>query len=322
MSNLPWTEKYRPKSFKNIVSQEIPLNIILPILHNGNCPHFIFHGPPGTSKTSTALLVATHLFGPRRVSERVIELNASDDRGISVVRHQIIKFAKTAIGTADPNYPCPNYKLIILDEADAMTDDAQAALKKVMEEYSTITRFCFICNYIANIVDPIISRCVTIRFQPIRKEEITNRLQYIAQKEELNINKPVIEKISEFSNGDLRKAIIILQNSKYKLTEITINDIYSMCKYITQNEMNDYLDKIRQNNNIKNVILITRKIINTGYLLNSIINSIVDYICELNVDDCIKAKLLFELTHVEKNIVNGANNYIQLLKIMNDVSNI
>jgi hypothetical protein len=137
------------------------------------------YGAPGTGKTSSILALCNQLYGPERVNERVIELNASDERGINVVRGKIITFAKVAIGTKDPKYLCPPFKIIILDEADAMTKEAQAALRKVMEENSNITRFCFICNYINQIIEPINSRCVKIRFKPITKTNIINKLEYI-----------------------------------------------------------------------------------------------------------------------------------------------
>src|SRR5690606_13947283 len=125
--------------------------------------------PPGSGKTSTILAIAMELFGPKKIKDRVIELNASDERGINVVRNKIVTFAKTAIGQSDPKFTCPPYKIIILDEADAMTIEAQSALRKTMEDNSGITRSCFICNYINQIIEPITSRCVKFRFKPLNK---------------------------------------------------------------------------------------------------------------------------------------------------------
>src|SRR5207249_3198955 len=145
----------------------------------------------------------------------VIELNASDERGINVVRHKIVTFAKMAVGNADPNYPCPPFKIVILDEADAMTTEAQSALRKIMENSSNITRFCFICNYINQIIEPIASRCMKFRFKPINTISMINKLEVISKKEKLNINKEILKKIVIMSKGDMRRGIMTLQNLKY-----------------------------------------------------------------------------------------------------------
>ena len=239
IDKIPWIEKYRPRKLNEVISQEESINILNNTLKTGELPHLLIYGAPGTGKTSSVLALCNQLFGPIRVNERVIELNASDERGINVVRGKIINFAKVAIGTQDPNYLCPPYKIIILDEADAMTKEAQAALRKVMEENSNITRFCFICNYINQIIEPINSRCVKIRFKPINKNFIVSKLEWIANKEKITINTSALKSIAEISNGDLRKSILMLQNVKYiKIntgitSKINESDIYQMCKYIS-----------------------------------------------------------------------------------------
>ena len=325
-NDIPWIEKYRPRKLNEIISQEESISILSNTLITGELPHLLIYGGPGTGKTSSILALCNQLFGPNRVNERVIELNASDERGINVVRHKIINFAKIAIGTTDKKYLCPPYKIIILDEADAMTKEAQAALRKVMEETSNITRFCFICNYINQIIEPINSRCVKIRFKPITINNVMNKLKYISIKENIQIDDGGLESLANISCGDLRKSILILQNVKYLKIDslekkILNSDIYDMCKYISDAQLNKYIQSITNNKNMNNIINVTNDIFNNGYIINSIIVKIINYlISNTNISDISKSKLLFEMSTIEKNINDGADEYIQLLKIFISLS--
>jgi replication factor C subunit 2/4 len=325
-NDIPWIEKYRPRKLNEIISQEESVSILSNTLKTGELPHLLIYGGPGTGKTSSILALCNQLFGPERVNERVIELNASDERGINVVRHKIINFAKIAIGTADKKYLCPPYKIIILDEADAMTKEAQAALRKVMEETSNITRFCFICNYINQIIEPINSRCVKIRFKPITKNNVMNKLKYISIKENIQIDDSGLESLANISSGDLRKSILILQNVKYLKIDsfekkISNSDIYDMCKYISDAQLNKYIESIINNKSMNNIINVTNDVFNNGYIINSIIIKIINYlIANTSISDASKSNLLFEMSTIEKNINDGADEYIQLLKIFISLS--
>jgi replication factor C subunit 2/4 len=178
----------------------------------------LFYGPPGTGKTSTVLALAKELYGPELIKSRVLELNASDERGISIVREKVKDFARMQL-TQPPSaayrtlYPCPPYKIIILDEADSMTQDAQSALRRTMETYSKITRFCLICNYVTRIIDPLASRCSKFRFKSMEKGNARARVEEIAAKEGVRMEDGAAETLIKCSEGDLRKAITFLQSA-------------------------------------------------------------------------------------------------------------
>jgi replication factor C subunit 2/4 len=177
----------------------------------------LFYGPPGTGKTSTILALAKELYGPELLKTRVLELNASDERGISIVREKVKNFARMQLSNPSPAYaklyPCPPYKIIILDEADSMTQDAQSALRRTMETYSKITRFCLICNYVTRIIDPLASRCSKFRFKSLDQGNAKRRLEEIAEKEGVKCEDGAVDALIRCSEGDLRKAITYLQSA-------------------------------------------------------------------------------------------------------------
>jgi len=195
----------------------------------------LFYGPPGTGKTSTILALAKELYGPELMKSRVLELNASDERGISIVRQKVKDFARQQLSVA-PNhnimvedksgstgeaktvryrdkYPCPPFKIIVLDEADSMTQDAQSALRRTMETYSRMTRFCLVCNYVTRIIDPLASRCSKFRFKSLDQGNAVKRVSDIAQLENVALEDGVAEELVRVADGDLRKAITFLQSA-------------------------------------------------------------------------------------------------------------
>lgn len=207
----------RPKTLSDVCAQDHAVSVLKRTLSSNNLPHMLFYGPPGTGKTSTVLALAKELFGPELMRSRVLELNASDERGISIVREKVKDFARAVVSAPSEysrkNYPCPPYKIIILDEADSMTGDAQAALRRTMETYSNITRFCLICNYVTRIIDPLASRCSKFRFKPLDNTHSLERLHYIAKEENLKYQPDALEALLQSSEGDLRKSITLLQSA-------------------------------------------------------------------------------------------------------------
>jgi replication factor C subunit 2/4 len=204
---------HRPAYISISCSDDQPTNIL-----GLQLPHMLFYGPPGTGKTSTILALAKELYGPEMIKSRVLELNASDERGISIVREKVKDFARMQLtqpstpGYRD-RYPCPPFKIIILDEADSMTQDAQSALRRTMETYSKITRFCLICNYVTRIIDPLASRCSKFRFKSLDQTNSQKRLEEIAEKEGVQLEDGAVDALIRCSEGDLRKSITFLQSA-------------------------------------------------------------------------------------------------------------
>ena len=304
--NVPWVDKYRPKKLYDIIYQTDVTNNLKNIVNSGKMPHLILYGPSGTGKTSAILALATELFGPKKVKERVIELNASDERGINVVRHKIINFVKSVIGNTDSNYLCPNYKIIILDEADAMTIEAQSALRKMIETYSNITRFCFICNYINQLIEPIISRCVKYKFASLDNQSIILRLNYISIQEKFNVDPIFINKIASLSNGDMRKSIMMLQHLKYIL--------YSNNKNICNNPYISSYDTISNDDNIN---AISNDNINTT--LNDNINKISNNNINTTLNDNINIMIFDDNINFSKNIQLSSKILYEDTCVANDI---
>jgi replication factor C subunit 2/4 len=215
----PWVEKYRPRTLDEVKSQEHATETLRRMVNASNLPHLLLYGPPGTGKTSTILALSRELFGPELFSNRVLELNASDERGLSVIRERVKNFAQQALIHAPASksyrekYPCPPFKIIILDEADSLTQDAQSALRRTMEIYSKITRFCLCCNYVSRIIDPVASRCSKFRFKALDGSQARGRVEDILEKEGVKYEEGVVEKALTVSDGDLRRAINLLQSA-------------------------------------------------------------------------------------------------------------
>lgn len=313
-----WVDKYRPKTLKEIIGHDEVKDMLIASIEKGDLPHLLFHGGSGTGKTSTVMALVMQLYGPNRINEKVLELNASDENGINVVRDKIIRFANIVVGTADPKYPSPSFKIIILDEADSMTSEAQTALKKVMESTCEITRFVFICNYESRIIEAIKSRCADFRFSPIPDDLMIEKLKAIAIQENMQVEEDVFRAITDICEGDARRSINTLQNIKYipriNGRVITKEDIYNITSYIDKSYLEPYWKKILTSDAhtlSKMVIHIT----NTGYPMNYILQCIKDKIVDSSLSDKQISKILVHIGKVERMITSGSDNYIQLLAV-------
>ncbi|KXN82551.1 Replication factor C subunit 2 [Leucoagaricus sp. SymC.cos] len=298
----PWVEKYRPKTIDDISAQEHTVAVLRKTLTSTNLPHMLFYGPPGTGKTSTILALARQLFGPDNFKNRVLELNASDERGIAIVREKIKDFARQtpraqAVASDDKTYPCPPYKIVILDEADSMTQDAQGALRRIMETYARITRFCLVCNYVTRIIEPLASRCSKFRFTPLDSGSAATRLKHIAEQEKVDVDEPAIDALINVSNGDLRRAITYLQSAS-RLSSVSIPptpispaDIQEIAGVVPDKAVNDFAralgievndDEMDVDNNTEaNFTTIQKKvkaIVREGYSATQILSQIHDLV--------------------------------------------
>ena len=244
-----WTEKYRPTDFSQIVGQEHIIPRVKAFVEKKNLPHMLFAGPAGVGKTTLALVIARKLFGSawRRY---LLELNASDSRGIDVIRNQVKDFARTKALGGIP------FKIIYLDESDALTKDAQQALRRTMELFTKTCRFILSCNFSSKIIDPIQSRCAIFRFKPLPEEALYKIINTIAQKEGLEIDEQAKKELINVSGGDCRKLTNILQSCSVLSKKITVNDIYQIISYATPTEIKTILEKA-----IKGDFLTARKLL-------------------------------------------------------------
>lgn len=311
--DIPWIEKYRPNVVNDLVGQESIISSLRESLLNGNFPNLLFYGPTGVGKTSSIIAVSKELFKDQ-YNNRVMELNASKERGIKIIRHKIKTFAKSSVNKYYSEKGIPEFKIIILDEADNITKDAQNALRRSMEMYSNTTRFCIICNYISKIIDPITSRCSMYKFDKLGRKPFRSKLEFICKKENVVYENKILSKIFNYSGGDLRKGISLLDyaavisdnNIKYEDISFIIGEFQiSNFEMIFDKKLNE--EKICQ---------FTYEIIKKGYCCRKIITLFLkELINSKKVLEEEKIKIMEEIYFSENHIIKGSSQYLSLLNI-------
>ncbi|MBA0879300.1 hypothetical protein Goshw_018860 [Gossypium schwendimanii] len=277
----------------------------------------LFYGPPGTGKTTTALAIAHQLFGPELYKSRVLELNASDDRGINVVRTKIKDFAAVAVGSAQRQggYPCPPFKIIILDEADSMTEDAQACFFFLCSPCGGEFLDIMLLNF-HRIIEPLASRCAKFRFKPLSDEIMSSRILHICDQEGLNLDSEALSTLSSISQGDLRRAITYLQGAARLFgSSISSKDLLSVSGVIPV-EVVEALYAACKSGNFDLANKEVNNVIAEGYPVSQMLSQLFDVVVEADdVPDEQKARICKSLAEADKRLVDGADEYLQLLDV-------
>ncbi|XP_055847653.1 replication factor C subunit 4 [Episyrphus balteatus] len=314
----PWVEKYRPKRVDEVVEQGEVVAVLQKCVEGADLPSMLLYGPPGTGKTSTILAAARQIFGDM-FKERILELNASDERGINVVRTKIKNFAQLTASAVRPDgKPCPPFKIIILDEADSMTHAAQAALRRTMEKESRSTRFCLVCNYVSRIIDPITSRCTKFRFKSLGRDKIIERLRHICTIEGVKIEESAFGSIVDISGGDMRRAITTLQSCyhlKGKTADITTEDLLEISGIIPEKYLSSFLEVCRSGNYSKLEDFV-RSLTYEAYSVGQMMEQLNDHIIRSkDLSNKQKAIICDKLGETSYRLQDGGSEYLQIMDL-------
>ncbi len=304
-----WTEKYRPKKLSEIKGQEEITRRLEAFIKAKNFPHLLFAGPAGVGKTTAAIAMAKELYGATW-QDNMMELNASDERGIDVVRVKIKDFARTR---AVENVP---FKVIYLDESDALTKEAQDALRRIMEDYTQTVRFVLSCNYSSKIIPPIQSRCTIFRFKPLAKDIVDAVLKKVAVNEGLSVDKEALDLIYEASEGDMRKAHNLMQACAAVSTVLDKKTVSQVVSFAEPKEIELVVKYAITGKFVDAKKLLTDIMVKHGLSGMDIIKQIQKEVQELQIDEKVKINLVRACGEYEFRLVEGSNEFIQLFAML------
>ena len=304
-----WTEKYRPTKFEEVVGQHEIIRRVSSLVQAMNIPHLMLAGPAGTGKSTLALAIVKALYG-EAWRDNYLELNASDERGIDVVRQKVKDFARTK---ALANIP---FKVIFLDEADALTKEAQQALRRTMENFTNTCRFVMSCNYSSNIIDPIQSRCVVLRFKLLEKKDIVSVLNKIAEKEKLKLSQDALDAIYESSEGDCRRAINLLQATASISLDINAEMVNMIAASAKPAGVRISLDYALAGDFLNARDKLLETMLKDSIAGTEIIKAIQKEIWNLQIEPEIKVRLTEKAGEIEFRMTEGADEFVQLQSLL------
>jgi replication factor C subunit 3/5 len=306
MVNLPWIEKYRPHNLSDIVAHKDILIAVRNLSNEPDMPHLIFYGPCGTGKTSTILALSRHIYG-NKIDFMALELNASDQRGITTIRDVVRDFVSTQVHESSKKF-----KLVVLDECDALTKEAQAALRRMMEKNTNNARFCLICNHLSRIIPALLSRCSRFRFAPINDHDMRERLYQITSQEKIAIENSGVEAIIKISQGDMRRALNILQTIQLTANTINENVIYDLIGYPRVEDIQEIIFSCLHKSPVQSLERIIKIKMGGGFSLAEILWNVTPFIIRMDLPLLAILDLIENIADLEYRLACGADEKIQI----------
>ena len=299
-----WIEKYRPQTLDDVMGHENIVGRLKSYVSRNDLSHMLFSGPAGTGKTTCATAIARELYGDDW-REHFLELNASDERGIDVVRDRIKNFARTSFGGVE-------YRIIFLDEADALTSDAQSALRRTMEQFSNNVRFILSCNYSSQIIDPIQSRCAVFRFSPLADDAVAEEIRHIAEQEDIELTGDGLDALIYAADGDMRKAINGLQAASVSGDTVDESAVYAITSTARPEEIRTMVQSALDGDFTASRATLDRLLTEEGIAGGDVIDQLHRSIWEFDIDDEAAVRVLERIGETDYRITRGANERVQL----------
>jgi replication factor C small subunit len=306
MSSGVWAEKYRPRTLDEMVDREEIVSRFKSFVKDKNLPHLLLVGPAGVGKTTSILCLSRDLYGPG-YSNYILELNASDERGIDVIREKVKNFARTAAIASEVSF-----KILVLDEADSLTTAAQHALRRTMEVYTRTCRFCLIGNYSENIIDPIQSRCSVFRFGPLAEQDVKSYITTISKKEGVKLIPEGLDAVFEASQGDMRKATNLLQAAAATQGEVDDIAIYSVLGKVSPQRVREMINLGMKGEFLEAREILRSLLIDEGLAAEDILKMVYSELMRMQMPEKWKVRISDTVGEVDFRLTQGARPEIQL----------